>query len=378
MEKYLQDLAVFSPPVRQSSISSGASCQRYALYRYRWGLTPKLPQRKRAARVGTLVHKLLEVGLSGAEQVLTTVKTEQAEVNKLILSGQDLTGDLLSLSRQMERNYWLARAIVETFWERYPVPATLETLAKELPISETLTLEDGTEISLAGIIDSVICDNTTKALYIRDTKTSSDDLQYTLTGYAYGIQCRLYRLLLSLYVKEVSPQILPKWHYPLNGFILDYMRVPGILFCDKDRDFTEEDYTPIRGKNAGITERKRTYFGEPKFSNYINRCREWLQSAGEESCRSFLLPYLNPILDEELLHFIKQAHNLMVRMADPALFPRDLSCSRCKAYRSVCPYYPLCSSNQQQWPLIIEQQFTIENPVAAEVETEAETETPTE
>jgi hypothetical protein len=278
----------------------------------------------------------------------------------------------------MEQNYWLARAIVETFWTQYPSAPTLITLARELTITTTLDIPGFSPATLEGILDSVVCDTTMQRLYIRDTKTSSDDLDYTLTGYAYGIQCRFYRLLLEHYKQENAESLSPQWAFLLQGFILDFMRVPGIKFCDKDRDFTEEEYTPTRGKNAGIPEIRRTYSGEPKFTNYITRCREWLTANQEASCRSFLLPYSNPLLDDELMHFILDTHRLLSRTADPILYPRDLTCKQCKAYRSVCPYYALCSSNELQWPLIIEQQFTIENPITAEVETEAETETPTE
>ena len=347
---------------RQSSIGTCLHCKRAYMFRYRWCIFPGQRPFAEAANQGSIVHRLLQVGPDRIEEVKQAIFERVSVLEDQIEKGEDLLGYFAVEASKLLRQFDKAVAMVTLLWERYPRPDYLKVLAQEKDVTTTfrLGMPDNTSlhIELSGILDEIDIDERTGHIYIRDYKSSGRDIEYTLTGYLYSLQCRIYRLLAGAYLQGIEEY---KGRSP-EGFILEYLRVPSIIFGDKDKDYTEHEHTFTRGARKGQVEIRRKYEGVPTFENYLKRCKEWYEKEGVEAVQSFSIRFNEPVMPPELFTDLCLTAVYQTIPAVPANFPRDETTSHCKFMQKVCPYYKLCSSDEGMWDAIIETEFRVSPP----------------
>jgi hypothetical protein len=168
----------------------------------------------------------------------------------------------------------------------------------------------------------VVRNTETKQVWIRDYKTSGRDVQYTLAGYLFSLQCRIYRLL--AHSTGYSPE----------GFILDILQSPSIKFCKKDKTFDD----------------------------YVKRVKLWYAEKGDKSVRSFSIRYAEPPMPEELEKVLTFTWSYVIRPPLAHLFRRDVTGHSCKRYERLCDYYQLCSSDEAVWPVLIASNYEVVPP----------------
>jgi len=330
MIEKLEEMKELRPPISQSAIITALRCPRCFLYRYRWGLVPKIERYARAATIGSLFHRLMHVGEGRIVTVQREVADQQNELMARIQKGEDLTGDLARTAQGLTELYNKALVMARIFWKRFPCPDYLETMAAEKTIEMALSSFPG--ITIKGRLDKIVRDTRDGVMWIRDSKTTSRDIAYTLTGYMFSIQCRLYRLLAIDYV--------PK------GFILDIARVPSIKFCNKDKDFDA----------------------------YLIRVEKWYEEQeelGVTPMTSKAIIFSEPLMNDELTNVLATAIGLANKKMMPNNFSRDVTTSYCKDYNKVCPYYDLCNSDEAGWPSLINRLYdVVDSPITEEQQQE--------
>ena len=319
----------FCGPLHQSDIGMMLRCRRAMLYRYKLGLRPKSDLRAGAAGLGQMFHKIVQYGPGGIEFAKKWVQDQQKILWELVEKGEDVDGSIAGAVKAMTDHYNKAMAIAQLYWERYPDPEYLETLATEVHVEGDVEI-CGNKVTVAGTIDKVVRDKRDGRLWVRDWKTSSRDMNYIMTGYQWSIQCRMYRLLAWLWAKQneiENPEPL--------GFIVDGVRMPTIKYCKKDVDFAA----------------------------YIERCKQWYKDNLIDAFTSRAIRYQEPMLSDIFMSSLVDA---AYTQKDTALelwqYPKDMTASYCTNYDRQCTYYGLCEVDQCQWPDIIERQFKVVEP----------------
>jgi len=370
-----EERETYIQPLHQSSIGTCLHCKRAYMFRYRWCIFPKQKPFAVAANQGNLLHRLIEAGPDNIEMVRTKVKERIQYLIGHIEAGEDLLGYLAQEVNELDNQFDKALVMATILWEKYPRPEHHEILAKEKSVEMGLRLSRPGDpplpvdtIRLGGRLDEIVLDTKSGLIYIKDYKTSSRDVMFTLAGYHWSLQCRLYRLLAGALLQD--PSFAPRGHTP-DGFILDILQVPTISMGGGDRDYTEHEHTLTRGPRKGETEMRRDYEGEPKFENYLQRCREWYAREGNNAVQSFAIRFTEPVLPDELLLDLQVAAVYQVLPAgNPGLFPRDETTSHCKYMNRICPYYDLCCTDEASWPGIIESKYEVKPPKEKKEESE--------
>lgn len=318
VEEIIEVAATRKCPVRQSTVKDAYKCQRYFMLKHKWGLYRKSRTTGIAAKLGQIVHKLMEHGPEGLPVVRSWLRDMQSEILSQIDRGEDLDGSLSRKVQDLTDAYRKAEAVVSLYWEKYSTPIGQETVA-----DEKLIEVDYNGIPLQGRIDNIVRSTSSRALWLRDYKTSTKALALIGVGYQYSIQCRLYRLLGYLYFKE-----------DLKGFILDKMRMPSIKMCKKDANFEA----------------------------YVGRCRDWYKEQNEDWASSEAIFYNEPIENSELVNAIQKTSELSKKEPVIENFDRDVTCAGCTFFNSVCPYYELCSTAPKLWNPIIDDDYEVKEP----------------
>ena len=342
----LQNIPEQEKCISQSCVACGLRCKRKFLYRYRWGLRPKIEEFKVAASCGTLFHRLMELGPSGIETVREQVRADQTVLMGRIQNGEDLTGELARAAQGLTELFNKALVMAQLFWTKFPVPPNIKTLGRELVVE--MPPDANCKYIRRGKIDQLVLDEDTRDVWVRDTKTTSRDIAFTLSGCGWSIQSRFYRMLATHYVENLENNV--NLSGKIRGFIYDVAQVPGIKFCKKDADFAA----------------------------YLKRVEQWYLDAGLDAMSSKAIVFNEPILGAELLQAIYTTSLLLdARLDIPEVlvsFPRDVTMDSCKGFNRVCDYMKLCESDMAGWPSIINGLFTI---ASAEKEEEREVEVDT-
>ncbi len=350
-------------PLRQSSCATCLGCARKYMFTQRWCIFLRRPTLKKALSLGRMVHRLMELGRPGINIVRKEVDIEAAEFTSIVERDEDLMGEAALAATTIYNNYQQALAMVTLLWQKHPRPDTYETIERERRILINVDIIDGKPpVFISVKLDEILQVKETGDLFIRDFKTTSSNIAYTLTGYSYSLQCRMYRLGVAVHQNK-SPV----------GFILDILRKPTIVMCDKDRDYTEYVHTFKRGYRRGQTETRKKFIDRPPiFENYLDRCRQWYKDSGDEGVQSFSVRFVEPVLPLELASALRRVSYYQVAAAIPGFFPRDITTQHCKSFNRVCDYYPLCQTGESAWDAIIEEQYEVRTP---DVEGEYKTKT---
>lgn len=314
-------------PLSSSSILDGCRCERLFFFRNRWAIRPKIKPYRKGASTGTLVHKLMKAGRDGVEKVQQEVIKQHSKLLDRIKAGEDLSGDLARAANELNHLYQKALAIATIFWTTFPPKKYMKTICRE---EKKESFAPNGTVPCVWIADWIVEDTRDGGIWIRDTKTTSETLDAILTGFLYSVPCRFYRIMAAQ----------EEWGDRLKGFILDTIQVPTIKLCGKD-------------------EKQAAKLGCTPFEAYVQRVKEWYKAQDEDPMKSPAIVFNEDIHNPEIIKALADAIELQERDADPKLFSRDVTGSRCYHYRKVCPYYALCSTGIDGWPSLIERYYEI-------------------
>ena len=335
-EKWFEiNLKDLKRPVSASGMVTGLRCPRLFMYRNKWGLIPKVQPYSGSAKLGKIIHRLLQKGKEGVETVHQEIIKDHVVLTERIKNGEDMTGDLARAANELSDTYQKALAVVSIFWEKFPPSEYMETVCREQPIeavyvqgSDTRTM-DG--LPIIGIVDWVVKDTRNGSYWIRDTKSTSRSFESITTGFKFSIPCRFYRIL---------AEIGTPWGHEVKGFILDMLATPSIRMC-------------------GTDEKAAAKLGCTVLEAYIGRVKEWYEKEGEKSIASVGIAFNESTYNREIVMALAYMQRLWGLPPDPSCFARDQTKSMCYAYERMCPYYGLCSSDTATWPAQIEQFYQV-------------------
>lgn len=343
----LMEMTQYESPLHQSALNCWLSCKRKYLFQYRLGLAPRRPSLAPSATLGSLIHSILSLGL---EQATLDHLSNLSTLEFIIREGGDEFGDIAKRHNMMEELWSKAKVVVTILQETYPPNPKHKVIFNEQYFQADVLLPHNRTLPIGGTLDRVIHNEEDDTYWIRDYKSTSRDVLFTLTGYRWSAQLWLYKLLFELTQSK-----------PCRGFILDIIQTPSIKLSGEDRDFAMREIT--KGKNKG--EMKKDYIGEPLFKNYLARCKQWYTDNKDSACRSFreMFPTnsyrtIPPDLYQQLQNYYTQTPDTIC----PDVWPRDMSGSACKSYQRVCDYYTLCNTCQQAWPILMASDYIVKPP----------------
>jgi hypothetical protein len=322
-------------------VSTWGGCERYYFYRIRWGLVPKVEERKPAAKLGILFHRLTEVGPDKVDVVRKEVRDAQNELMKMVEAGEDLTGDIARTVEAMTDVFNKAVVLAKIFWD-YPVPDYLVTIRDEKPIELDISFripclitgDKYIALPVKVIPDKLQKDTRNDNIWIRDRKTTSKDVSLISAGYEWSTACRLYRIGVRKYLETIGNR------GKLVGFILDLIQTPTIKMCGKDEK-------NAKAWNCSIEDA------------YYRRVKEWYDEKGEKVLTSKGIMFGEKLYPDELCRQISRADDLQNRDLQHGLFDRDATGTYCTRYDKQCIYYDLCSSSRGAWPGMINRRFNV-------------------
>jgi len=350
------------------------------MFRYRWCLVPNYTRVSKGSSLGSIVHRLFELSQipDGVKQVEKEVGEKIQELRKIRDSGADLLGDYDRDIKTLEQNFNKAKMMVAIFNEKFPRPAGLEVLGREIKAGVVFNAAMGKDqpplaVPVTGILDELDYMKDGDLLFVRDYKNTTRPISFTLTGYQWTLQPRIYRILVGAALAQVGREDLVD--RVADGFILDILQVPSIEMSGADRDFTIKKKELKSGPRKGQVIEEKEYFGDPDPINYLERCKLWYAEKGLEAASSFAIRFNEDPMNAELMTTLNDVAPYAGLVPVPELFPRDPSASFCKEWERVCEYYPLCSCDPSAWPAVIESQYkmeqpTVDNPAFAPIEVE--------
>jgi len=354
-------LETFTQPIHQSSLVVWKKCPRKGFWRYRLGLELKRTPLKKAAQLGQLVHRHLELGPGHDREVEAYAQESLAPHLQAVESGEDMLGLSLKAIQDTEANLTVAKVMAELYWEKYPSNPNLESVVKEEEITDFFTLNSGT-VWLGGRLDDLVRLKEDGSIWNKDIKTTSQSPELLLAGYHRGPQKRMYRMLGLSYMQRVLG--LAETEGP-KGFVLNVLRVPGIKMGRDDRNCRVVEHTFKSGKRKGQTELRKVYEGEPQFENYLKRVRQWYIDNGESApIRSYMIPYLEPIIPpgfevalQECSMWSRRACAGMSLQNLADTFYTDPTGTECSNWNQLCPYATLCAAECHAWPRLIKEHY---------------------
>lgn len=325
----LAGLPFWQEPLHQSSIKSCIGCPRYFMFRNRLSLSPKQKPVKKAARLGKLIHLYLRYGPDGIDQTETLIGAEATALSALIEAGDDPFGELQAKLQLLWNTAAKAKVIVSLFWQRFPACSEMESVALESTIEESYHVPGFGSVPFAGTLDSIRRHKETGYIWIDDYKTSGRDIGFTLTGYQWSVQPRMYRLL--------CPDAV--------GFNLYFLQTPAIKCCRTDEK---------RAAETGVTVHEA----------YLQRCRQWYEdNMASEPFRAFNIRFNETLFPDEFTKvLLTKVLPHWMGEPDHRSSERDLTTSHCRIYESTCIYEPLCSIPPSAWLDTINRYYDIQPP----------------
>jgi len=347
--------------LRQSNVADFQSCPRKFMLRHRYQLRKKTKGRSRALDIGTFWHLFMGRHYLGEspdaalveinEFIAKVVEEAEEEVddNGMVSGGQSLS----QLCRTMEQNKMMAKMMAEVYISYFP----FNQEAYDLRGAERTirARQPGLPAKLEGTLDLEWYDKKNNGIWIVDHKTEGarGSAVDRVLAASFELQPRLYRMLASGVHGDT----------PILGFIHQVIQKPTIDFCDNDRDCEVVPWVPKSGPRKGMNLTKKKYTGEPKYSNYVKRCKDWYLGEGdyaeEKEKREKHPPFIQsrvhftgPIMPRELYNQLYPA--AVAATNEPNLDECYRKSSACRAYGRVCEYMALCKSAPSGWKAIIE------------------------
>ena len=398
-------LRVFTPPFRSDRIEKALDDPLLFFLTNRLGLTPALSYSKALTR-GTWFHTIaalwcnqppedtcpptsnfsfqtLGLYASRLEARLQELRTQCAAMG--------IHGDRLTevLARE-EKDHHCARA-----WFDVALQVPFHTPKKTLTTLKDLILHKdhkivGCEIRvsfnvdrcpgtpLIATFDLLIYNKRTNTLWVVDWKTCECLVTKRLNICPAETQSQLYLYAAREAIK--SPNFLTSMNLPANvrlgGMIHVVVQKPTIEFGSLDRDFTVDVSPFTRGPRKGQPRNEKKYHGEPRFPNYLVRCRNWylaeedyLHLKDTRKAPPVGISWIFPqSLDGEALDRyhdrLEYTHDLCTRSVDPD--PRRRFLANPSTLHTPGdhdnPYLPFYTCGLLEWPEIIRKGGFIQAP----------------
>lgn len=355
------------PPIRSTPLATLDECARKFMYVSRLGISPKTVERPLG--LGSILHLTLSAlfqGLSETEAFAVAEAAVRRDQEKMmgwadpagyLPDGQDLKAAL----EDLDEDYHKARAMAIVFWRNK---------AFDTKKWDILTAPDGTKmveviisVNVKGLsrpvrttCDLALVNKDNGEVWIVDFKSTSFDPMKRAQPTRFSPQLALYRIGLQMALDHWALEYLNKDRPPgtkpvevltesarkgmlrVVGSFHAIIQKPGIKYCPKTKD--------------------KGGFGE-----YIVRLVEWYKEKETNNPNHppmILDPnrFGKPIMTRE---FWRRLINYCVA-ADiephPDLFPKAGE-GACFKYNRVCPFMPLCVSDEAMWPGIIRDFYTI-------------------
>ena len=227
--------------------------------------------------------------------------------------------------------------------------------------------EDG--LQLVAQYDMLLYHKEQNAVWIVDLKTVGGDATERLQVCPIEFQTQHYcHVTRSLMENEVlQPALGVPSDAKFGGFIHIAIRRPTIKFGLADRDFIDEEHTLKSGPRKGQIEIRRKYSGEPRFSNYVDRCKRWYLGEGEfvnnEESRienpvvNISTTYADGLLDEERFELYRVRLDLLKKYATINPLPKNfpMSSASLRSWGQINNYLPFYLTHPREWPDIIQQ-----------------------
>lgn len=343
----------------QSCLNCAAECERKLFCRYIMGVRLRGVQYKEGATLGKIYHKLQLHGPGKEQEVRAWVRGQQTALMARVDKGEDLDGELSRLATMLTSLYTKAEVMAHIFWEKFPVPSYLETIAQEI----THTVE-WNGLILEGTIDKLQLNRNIGDVWTRDHKTSGLPLAVIFGGLGWSSQARIYRILATDWLqtqglnwqKRVSPGS-EKIEHQVKGFILDGIIKPSI------KSGTKADIKNAKDWGCSLEDA------------YLRRVKEWYRDyevkaelkgqIGAKAIDSKGIYYTEPMFPDELKTALYKMKEISKRLIHPAYFSRDITRQACFMYEKQCLYHPLCETDPAQWDQLFETKYKLVNEVEA-------------
>jgi hypothetical protein len=297
---------------------------------------------KESADLGTVYHKLQQHGPDekGIQKVQTWLKKKQAKLMASADAGEDLDGNMVRTANALTTSFDRALVMSRIFWEKFPQPDFLETVAAEV---KHKVLWNG--MILSGTIDKIILNHRLRPrqklpdVWIRDHKsTGKKTLAPVFGGLSWSIQGRVYRILGNHWVSKKLKGKTGK----VRGFILDGILKPGIKCCKKDEKNAKE-------WNMSLEDA------------YMKRVKDWYEEYEKKNeakaLNSQSVVFNEPIFNDELVEHLGMIKELVSRPLVPKNFPRDVTRYACFQYEKQCIYHDLCATPPALWGPLFEYRY---------------------
>ena len=131
--------------------------------------------------------------------------------------------------------------------------------------------------------DALLYHKGQNSVWIVDYKTCAESPTQRLQTCPYEFQTQHYLFTTNYLLGEGTLQ--RKFDLPedarIGGMYHIAVQKPSINFGSKDRDCEIIEHELQRGPRKGQIEIRRKYHGEPRYENYLNRCKDWYHATGE-------------------------------------------------------------------------------------------------
>ena len=371
-----------TPAIRSSDYESSLRCPfQYYLSR-RLGLTPCLRWSEALSR-GSWFHKRAEYWKDTqvvAETKMKYALEEREEELKEICEARGIIGGsresiLLREKKDMQTaTAWFEAASKFIIKEENGIKKSfIEVLERpwwrELCLECVLQYDHPEYGTLITQPDILLYHKTQNKIWIVDFKTCAESPSTRLQTCPIEFQTQHYMFVAHYLIQEGTLQKhfdLPE-DVEVGGMMHIAVQKPSIQFGSKDKDFDEKHHTLSRGPRKGQVEMRRTYHGEPKFSNYLKRIKDWYNSEGEYE---HLAPerILDPPVNISSTYFTPldttfamQYHSRLCHIrryatVDPAPGNFPLSVKNVSQHGKLSPFAPFYLSPVVDWPNIVQQE----------------------
>lgn len=368
-------LVAVRPHIRSSDWESGLRDPHTWYLRRRLGLIPKLEWSAALSR-GSWFHEYLQhFSLPPETTRLLLQESLMARLDELseIAKSMGVSREgLRHIHERCEHDFLIAGAWYQAF-ETVPIRdcGTAREII-EAPHFRILATEldlhlEGKYSTHTARADMLLYHEGEKSIYILDAKTTAFDPIDRLSVCPLEFQTQHYMNIVNSLLEQGVLQDtyeLPK-ETTTGGMLHVAIAKPSIRYGMNDRDFEEKEHTLKSGPRKGQVEIRRTYSGEPRYQNFVDRVARWYAGEGEFSDRAKDLVTSPPVnfsltsgmllndetWQEEYRIRVDYLEHLGSRPPCPANYP--ISVQGLQNLGRSSPYLPFAMNPLKNWPEII-------------------------